>query len=135
MSKKGKKGGFLSRVMGQGAAVESSSSSSDESEDSVDLFEVEAETIQECIDALKLIEHEDSDWDILLDAPSDWDSDDSENKPTAPILRSSCGTLTIETTQIREDCLRALLESREVLKDAEKVCISTFNLCVQTRIT
>ncbi len=116
-----KKGGLFGRLTGRGGVQESSSSSSEESEDEVDLFEVEAETIEECVEALKLIEQVDSDWDILLDAPSDWDSDDSENKPTAPILRSSCGTLSIETTQIREDVLRDLIESRQTLKDAQKV--------------
>ena len=112
-----KKKGFFSRLRSK-AVVESSSSSSEESEDSVDLDEIDAETLEEAIEALKLIEEVDSDWDILLDAPSDWDSDDSENKPTAPIFRSTCGYLTMETTQLREDLLNDLLESRVLLKDA-----------------
>ena len=121
-------------MTGRGGAQESSSSSSEDSEDEVDLFEVDAETIEECIEALKLIEQVDSDWDILLDAPSDYDSDDSENKPTAPILRSSCGTLSIETTQIREDVLRDLIESRQVLLDAEKVSNCSLGLFVSRRL-
>jgi hypothetical protein len=114
-----KKGGFFSRLMSK-TIVESSSSSSEESEDSIDLDDIDCETIEEAIEALKLVEEVDSDWDILLDAPSDWDSDDSENKPTAPVFRSTCGYLTIETTQLREDLLNDLLESRVLLEDAEK---------------
>ena len=100
--------------------IESSSSSSGESEDTIDLDDIDAETIEEAIECLKLVEEEDSDWDILLDAPSDWDSDDSENKPTAPVFRSTCGYLTMETTQLREDLLNDLLESRVLLVDAKK---------------
>ncbi len=114
-----KKGGFFSRMMGR-KVEESSSSESSSSEEDIDLEEVEAETIAECVEALKIVEEVDSDWDILLDAPSDWDSDDSENKPTAPVFRSTCGYLSIETTQIREDVLRALIDSRQALEDAEK---------------
>jgi hypothetical protein len=114
-----KKKGFFSRMMGK-KEIESSSSSSGESEDTIDLDDIDAETIEEAIECLKLVEEEDSDWDILLDAPSDWDSDDSENKPTAPVFRSTCGYLTMETTQLREDLLNDLLESRVLLVDAKK---------------
>ena len=116
---KKKKGGFFSRLVGKKAEV-ISSSSSEESEDSIDFDVIDAETIENAIECLKMVEEVDSDWDILLDAPSDWDSDDSENKPTAPVFRSTCGTLTMETTQLREDLLNDLLESRVHLVEAEK---------------
>ena len=114
-----KKRSFFSRSTTK-AKIESSSSSSSESEDSIDLDDLDVETLEEAIESLKLVEEVDSDWDILLDAPSDWDSDDSENKPTAPVFRSTCGYLTMETTQLREDLLNDLLESRVLLVDAEK---------------
>lgn len=116
---KKKKGGFFSRLVGKKEVVVSSSSS-EESEDSIDMDVVDAETIEDAIESLKMVEEVDSDWDILLDAPSDWDSDDSENKPTAPVFRSTCGTLSMETTQLREDLLNDLLESRVHLEEAEK---------------